>query len=64
MSRPCSIQPRDAHGVCGTEAISAIAATGQPADVVTHDSGKQRQLSKHMSGHYIVLIQTPIHRTR
>ena len=64
MSHPYSKQSRDARAVCGTEAISAIAATGQPADVVTHDSGKKRQLSKHISGHYIVLIQTPIYRTR
>ena len=55
MSHPCSAQLRDAHEVCGTEATLAIAATGQPADVVTQDSCKQQRLSKHMSGHYIVL---------
>ena len=64
MSHPYSKQPRDAHEVCGTEAISAIAATGQPAEVVTHDSCKQRTLSRHMSGHQIVLTLSPIHLAR
>ena len=64
MSHPYSKQPREAYEGCSTKAISAIAATGQPGDVVMQDSCKQRQLGKPMSGHYIVLIQTPIYRTR
>ena len=48
MSHPYSKQSRDARAVCGTEAISPIAATGQPADDVTHDSCKQRKLSRHV----------------
>ena len=55
MSHPYSKQSRDAHAVCGIEAISPIAATGQPADDVTHDRRKQCMLNRQMLGYYIVL---------
>ena len=55
MSHPYSKQSRDAHAVCGTEAISTIAAIGQPADDVTHDRGKQWMHNRQMLVHYIVL---------
>ena len=55
MSHPYSKQSRDARAVCGTEAISAIAATGQPADDLTPDRCKQCMLNRLMLDYYIVL---------
>ena len=52
------------HKKFGTEAIPAVAATGQPADLVKRDNCPQWKLSKHMSGHYILLTYAPFHQTQ
>ena len=65
------LQPRTlrAFGICDAQevwhkAIPAVAATGHPADLVKRDNCPQWKLSKHMSGHYILLTYAPFHQTQ